>query len=382
MRWALPALAAAWLLAACGGGGSSENNAGSAGSAGTEAPRPPAIRARTGALELPAGDGVGAGALSPAEYDKQYRPLRSIVAARELPELSPAARLGINMIVDKRNVSWVVDRDAAGWWLAYDADADGDLREEPHLRFTGTDLMLSTPGDVRRFRVRGDALFVQHHTIRRGTFEAGGRTYRFALLGQGGIFGHPHQALAIDFNGDGALDLEADDGPELLHLFEGAVRIGDAGYTMNVSHDGATLELVPLEHPPPPRPALVENTPAPTFRATARDGSSVALEDLRGSVVLLDFWARGCKPCIVAMPRLRGLAERHRHLRVVGVAATEDGDATGLELPGTQIHDRDDQIQSRYRVAAWPTYFLVGRDGRIACARCALDDIEAMIPRL
>jgi thiol-disulfide isomerase/thioredoxin len=151
---------------------------------------------------------------------------------------------------------------------------------------------------------------------------------------------------------------------------------------MHVDGDGAVLELVPVDRPLPPRPALVENTPAPLFEAAARDGAVVELAHLRGSIVLVDFWARGCKPCLEAFPRLRALAADHRDLRVIGVAATDDGDATGLELPGVQILDRADEIQSRYRVARWPTYFLIGRDGKIACARCALDDLATLIPRL
>jgi thiol-disulfide isomerase/thioredoxin len=370
------AVALAIVLAACGGGESAPPPPQ------VEASRPVPIRATAGAVELPDDDGVGAAGLTLAEYDQQYRPIKQIVAARELPELSPAARLGINMHAAGRNVSWVFDRDADGPWFAYDTDADGDLREEKRLRFTGTDLVLSIPRHVQRFRLRGDKLFVQGRTIRRGAFDIGARTVKFALLGDGGVFGEPHQAIAIDLDGDGRLDLDVADGPELLHLFENVVRIGDTGYQMRVATDGSLFELVPLDHAIPPRPALVENTPAPPFRATARDGAGVALEDLRGKVVLLDFWARGCKPCITAMPHLRELGERHRDLRIIGIAAADDGDATGLELPGTQILDRSDEIQTRYRIAGWPTYFLVGRDGRIACARCRLDDIEPLIPRL
>ncbi|MBX3162727.1 MAG: TlpA family protein disulfide reductase [Deltaproteobacteria bacterium] len=372
-------------LASCGGGGggSGEPTPGSASATPPPPPRvarPAPIQARTGPVELAADDGVPAGGLSIAEYDARYRPLQGLVPATVWPDgLTPAARAGINLVVGGKNVTWVADRDAAGAWLAYDADADGDLREEPKLRFARDELVVPVPGDVKRFRRRGDAMFVQTRTIRRGAIAVGGKRLAFALLGDGGRFGEPHQALAIDLDGDGALDLDAVDGPELVHMFEKAVRIGDTGFTLHVDGDGAVLELVPLDRPPPFRPPLVENTLAPPFEATARDGSHVALDHLQGSVVVLDFWARGCKPCLDAFPKLRRLPEG---VQVVGVAATDDGDATGLDLPGTQILDRADEIQSRYRVARWPTYFLIDRTGKIACARCALDDIVRLIPKL
>jgi thiol-disulfide isomerase/thioredoxin len=57
------------------------------------------------------------------------------------------------------------------------------------------------------------------------------------------------------------------------------------------------------------------------FRFTALDGRKVDSNDYRGQVVVLDFWAKGCAPCVALMPDLKELSERHgpSGLTIVGI---------------------------------------------------------------
>ena len=78
-----------------------------------------------------------------------------------------------------------------------------------------------------------------------------------------------------------------------------------------VSFDPSGLEKVAsAEELAPPAPQMVEaGSPAPDFSFQTLEGETIALEDLRGSVVILDFWATWCGPCIQAMPMIDALAK-------------------------------------------------------------------------
>ena len=95
------------------------------------------------------------------------------------------------------------------------------------------------------------------------------------------------------------------------------------------------------------------------------------MRDLRGKVVLMNFWATWCAECRPEMPVLERL---HRELApqgfaVIGINAREGSEvirryASALGLTFPLVLDRDGKINSLYGVVGLPTTFLVGRDGR------------------
>ena len=68
--------------------------------------------------------------------------------------------------------------------------------------------------------------------------------------------------------------------------------------------------------------------PAPAFVVETLEGMDKALGDFRGRVVLIDFWATWCKPCLEMMPRLQKLysAQSARGFEILGVSIDEDED--------------------------------------------------------
>ena len=54
--------------------------------------------------------------------------------------------------------------------------------------------------------------------------------------------------------------------------------------------------------------------PAPDFALPARDGGELRLSELRGQVVMINFWATWCGPCRQEMPHLQALYERYNSL--------------------------------------------------------------------
>jgi putative tryptophan/tyrosine transport system substrate-binding protein len=112
-------------------------------------------------------------------------------------------------------------------------------------------------------------------------------------------------------------------------------------------------------------------TAAPDFSGRTVDARGVSTKDLRGRVVLINFWASWCIDCRPEMPLLERL---HRELApqglaVVGVNAREEGQAVrrhagqlGLTFP--LVLDPDGKINALYGVVGVPTTFLIARDGR------------------
>jgi cytochrome c biogenesis protein CcmG/thiol:disulfide interchange protein DsbE len=112
---------------------------------------------------------------------------------------------------------------------------------------------------------------------------------------------------------------------------------------------------------------------APAFQLPDLAASRVSLEDFRGKVVLVHFWATFCVPCLHEMPVLESLWQQYRDqgLVILGIAADRGSvvvvrDFTaknGLTFP--VLHDADGTVRNRYEVVALPMSYIVGRDGRI-----------------
>jgi peroxiredoxin len=112
--------------------------------------------------------------------------------------------------------------------------------------------------------------------------------------------------------------------------------------------------------------------PAPPFTLKDLSGNSVSLSDYKGKVVLLDFWATFCGPCVEAMPKLQKLSEKHasRGLAVIGIATDEEGAKvvapmvakTKVKYP---ILVSDEAAWKNYGVETLPALFLIDRKGQI-----------------
>lgn len=165
-----------------------------------------------------------------------------------------------------------------------------------------------------------------------------------------------------------------------------AVFFGGAIYT------AIPRAAAPVRAPAPtPRPAPVpaELPLAPLFTLERLDGSRVSLAELRGKVVVIDFWATWCPPCRAEMPWLVELGKRLAPRGVVFVAIDEDDPPGQVPLvkefagvvPGLERFAvlGDPEIESRYGVRSLPTLFIVDRQGRIAQRFVGQADEETVV---
>ncbi|MEN0063290.1 MAG: redoxin domain-containing protein [Myxococcota bacterium] len=120
-------------------------------------------------------------------------------------------------------------------------------------------------------------------------------------------------------------------------------------------------------------------------------GASVLLADLRGDVVLIEFWATWCAPCVASIPHLRTLHEAYsaRGLTIVGISDEpvdkQRAFAEARRLPYRLLRDSEWSTAERYRVTGRPTAVLLDRQGRVAEVffnTLRLDDATAAVERL
>jgi peroxiredoxin len=139
------------------------------------------------------------------------------------------------------------------------------------------------------------------------------------------------------------------------------------------------------ETKPPVPEAKVEmlkvGAAAPDFPATDLNGKAVKLSDFRGKVVILDFWATWCGPCIASMPHTNEVAARYKDQGVVVLASCTSDPRAAFEawVKKNQAtypeilfsHDPQERGADRasrklYGVGGIPQQFIIGRDGKIA----------------
>jgi peroxiredoxin len=116
---------------------------------------------------------------------------------------------------------------------------------------------------------------------------------------------------------------------------------------------------------------LTATEPAAPFSVVTPDGSTLALGDLLGKVVVLNFWATWCDPCLEEMPAMERVARtyRDRGLVVLAVAVDREGASVvapflkrlGLTFPVGL--DSQHAVARLYRVWALPSTIIISRKG-------------------
>ena len=109
--------------------------------------------------------------------------------------------------------------------------------------------------------------------------------------------------------------------------------------------------------------------PAPDF--TVSDGTStVHLASYRGQIVLLNFWASWCGPCIVELPSLLDLHHQQPNLVILAVSVDEDPDAYTTFIARRHVdlitvRDPNESAAKLYHTDMWPETYAIDRNGII-----------------
>lgn len=141
--------------------------------------------------------------------------------------------------------------------------------------------------------------------------------------------------------------------------------------------------------------------PAPAIEGTDADGKQVRLADLKGQVVLIDFWATWCPPCGPQMARYAELIEAHgdRGFTILGINLDTSGDepkekaavqtsvraflaAHNASWPNLVGAPGATNAAEAYRVTEIPSTFLVSADGRVLHVDVTPDRLESLLKNL
>jgi len=110
----------------------------------------------------------------------------------------------------------------------------------------------------------------------------------------------------------------------------------------------------------------------PDFELATLGGEYFTAEDLKGKVILLDFWGTWCAPCVEAVPSLRTLSRRMKDDPFVLLSISTDQDEAVLrefiaknKMDWPQVWDKNHDFSDECHISHYPSYLLVSHEGEI-----------------
>jgi cytochrome c biogenesis protein CcmG, thiol:disulfide interchange protein DsbE len=111
---------------------------------------------------------------------------------------------------------------------------------------------------------------------------------------------------------------------------------------------------------------------APNFRVTTETGKTISRDDFGGKVLVLNFWATWCPPCVEETPSLSEFARRAEKEGIVVLAVSIDKSEQAYRRFLQQVRpgfltarDPEAEIPARFGTFKWPETYVIDRDGRV-----------------
>jgi thiol-disulfide isomerase/thioredoxin len=128
---------------------------------------------------------------------------------------------------------------------------------------------------------------------------------------------------------------------------------------------------------------------APDFTATGLHNENIHLGEYAGKVVVLDFWATWCHPCVQSVPELKDLLKKYPSEKLVLVSVSADVNEDtwrnfieDKKMNWLQIFDKNHQLRDSFGVNAFPTYLVIDGEGIIQDKIVGTDPSQTVAYRL
>jgi peroxiredoxin len=118
--------------------------------------------------------------------------------------------------------------------------------------------------------------------------------------------------------------------------------------------------------------AIKRGQPAPPIKVTTTSGQSVSLANYKGYVLILDFFASWCHPCVESIPHIVDLKKRYgkQGLQVLGLSLDEDKDDFMDLMSASRVNYpvalADEELQTNYGLRSIPLLVLIDKKGNVA----------------
>lgn len=144
-------------------------------------------------------------------------------------------------------------------------------------------------------------------------------------------------------------------------------------------------ELLALPHP---------GQPAPAFKVVTTSGQPVSMDNYRGHVLVVDFFATWCQPCQMSIPRLVKMNQKYgkQGLQILGMSADEDGERVVTPFAAEHhinypIALAGDAVTDAFGVRSIPVMIVIDKKGRVAevfrgFSEDIADSMEALVRKL
>jgi peroxiredoxin len=139
------------------------------------------------------------------------------------------------------------------------------------------------------------------------------------------------------------------------------------------------------------RASLVKGAQFPDFQEKDLTGKPLSIAGLKGKVVLVDFWATWCGPCVAELPNVLAAYKKHHDAGFEIVGISLDSDRAKLdsfiekkEMPWPQFFDGkgwENKLGQKYGVNSIPATYLLDREGKIIATNLRGDALEAAVEK-